>query len=154
MGLDMYLSNKRYLSGYSNAEDRQRIDQINEAFGIEGDEDAEYGAKEVSFRVAYWRKANAIHAWFVKNVQDGRDECQESWVSREQLTELVETCKKVIEKPKLASQLLAPQGGFFFGSTDVDEWYLESVQSTITMIEKALAEPALKKGEFYYQASW
>lgn len=154
MGLDMFLSNKRYMSVYMDAEDRGRIEKVNDAFDLEGDEEGDYGAKEVEFRVAYWRKANAIHAWFVKNVQGGEDKCQESYVTREQLTELIEACKKVLEKPKLSSELLPPQAGFFFGGTDVDEWYMQDLQYTVTRLEKALAEPAFKRGEFYYQASW
>lgn len=154
MGLDMFLSNKRYMSVYSDAEDRVRIEKVNDAFDLEGDEEGDYGAKEVSFRVAYWRKANAIHAWFVNNVQDGVDECQESWVSRDKLKELVDICKKVMEDPKLARQLLPPQAGFFFGSTELDEWYVQDLQYTVTRLEKALAEPAFARGEFCYQASW
>ena len=154
MGLDMYLSNKVYLSKYMDKDDSQRIEKINDVFGLAGDEEGDYGAKQVEFRVAYWRKANAIHAWFVKNVQEGKDECQETWVSREQLEELVETCKQVIEKPKLATELLPPQSGFFFGSTEVDEWYLQDLEHTVKTLQKALAEPTFKKGDFYYQASW
>ena len=115
MGLDMYLSNKRYLSKYSDPVDSERIEKINDAFGIEGDEDGDYGAQEVTFRVAYWRKANAIHAWFVHHCQNDVDECQETHVSREKLTELLEVCKEVLKKPKLAKELLPPQAGFFFG---------------------------------------
>jgi len=154
MGLDMYLSNKRYMSKYFDPADSERIAKVNEAFGLEGDEDGDYGAQEVTFRVGYWRKANAIHAWFVKNCQDGIDECQEAYVSRKQLEELVETCKQVLEKPKLAHTLLPPQSGFFFGGTDIDEWYVQDLNSTVTMLSKALADPALSKGEFYYQSSW
>ena len=151
MGLDMYLSNKRYLSKFDSA-DSERIDQVNEAFGIEGDED--YGVQEVTFRVAYWRKANAIHAWFVKNCQDGVDECQEAYVSRDQLKELIEICKQILAKPKVAKDLLPPQSGFFFGGTDIDEWYIKDLNNTVETLTKALADPALSKGEFYYQSSW
>ena len=42
--------------------------------------------------VAYWRKANAIHRWFVNNVQDGIDECQETIVTRNQLFTLLQIC--------------------------------------------------------------
>lgn len=83
MGLDMYLSAKKYMSRYFDPTDSQKIATINELFGIEGNEDGDYGAQEVIFRVAYWRKANQIHDWFVKNVQDGIDECQEAYVPRE-----------------------------------------------------------------------
>ena len=154
MGLDMYLSNKRYLSKHFDPVDSERIEKINDAFGIEGDEDGDYGAQEVTFRVAYWRKANAIHAWFVHHCQDDADDCQETHVSREKLTELLEVCKEVLKKPKLAKELLPPQAGFFFGGTDIDEWYIKDLNHTVEILTKALADPAFAKGDFYYQSSW
>jgi len=154
MGLDMYLSNKRYMSKYFDKEDSARIAAVNDVFGLTGDEDGDYGAKEVTFSVAYWRKANAIHAWFVKNVQDGKDECRETFVAREQLAELVDTCKKVLENRSLAMELLPPQSGFFFGGTDIDEWYVQDLEQTVERLEKVLAEPTFSKGDFYYQSSW
>ena len=42
----------------------------------------------VEEEVMYWRKANHIHAWFVKNVQDGIDNCAEYYVSPDNLREL------------------------------------------------------------------
>ena len=153
MGLDMFLDNKIFLIN-SNSSDADKIKQINAVFGIEGDEDNDYGVKEVTFNVAYWRKANSIHAWFVKNVQDGKDECQESWVSREVLEELVEICKQVIEKPELSRDLLPPQPGFFFGNTEIDESYFQNLDKTVYSLQKALSDPALMKGEFFYHASW
>ena len=53
--------------------------------------------------IMYWRKANAIHAWFVKNVQDGEDDCGDYYVSTEKLTELRDLCVKVVK----ASELVA-----------------------------------------------
>lgn len=49
----------------------------------------------------YWRKANAIHQWFVDNVQDGNDDCKDYEVYSDKMEELVETCKKVIKASKL-----------------------------------------------------
>jgi hypothetical protein len=46
--------------------------------------------------VAYWRKANAIHRWFVENVQCGNDDCGEYHVSREQLSRLRDDCRQVL----------------------------------------------------------
>lgn len=48
--------------------------------------------------IGYWRKANAIHAWFVRVVQAGVDRCQVSPVSREQLSLLRTTCQEVLTK--------------------------------------------------------
>lgn len=154
MGLDMYLSAKKYMSKYFDAADSEKIKSINELFGVDGDEDGDYGAQEVIFRVAYWRKANAIHDWFVRNVQDGRDECQESWVSRDQLKELADLCKQIVAEPKKADELLPTRSGFFFGSTDYDDWYMQEMQHTADRIDKILADPAFVKADFYYQSSW
>ena len=154
MGLDMYLSAKRYMSKYFDAADVERIEKVNDIFGITGIEDGDYGAQEVTFRVCYWRKANAIHAWFVENCQDGRDECQEAWVSREQLQELLDLCKEVLENKGKAAELLSSKSGFFFGSTDYDEWYFQDIEFTATRLEKILTDPALEKMDFYYQSSW
>ncbi len=155
MGLDMYLSAKRYMSKYFDEADIERINKINDIFGVTGIDDGDYGAQQVTFRVAYWRKANAIHKWFVDNVQEGRDECQEAWVSREQLQQLLDICKQILEDKSLASELLPPQSGFFFGSTDIDDWYMQDIKFTAERLDKILKDPAFAKGiDFYYQSSW
>lgn len=56
--------------------------------------------------VAYWRKANAIHAWFNRlyaENHDGEDldNCQPLYVAKENLIKLKEDCKKVIGSSKL-----------------------------------------------------
>lgn len=155
MGLDMYLSAKKYMSKYFDEADTQRIEKINDLFGITGIEDGDYGAEEVKFRVAYWRKANAIHEWFVQNVQEGRDECQEAWVTREQLQELIDICKQILENPKKAEELLPTRSGFFFGDTAYDDWYMGQLEYTVERLQKVLSDPAFEKGiDFYYQSSW
>lgn len=52
--------------------------------------------KGVVIRAAYWRKANAIHGWFVDKVQGGEDECKPHDVAREQLQELRDLCLSLI----------------------------------------------------------
>jgi hypothetical protein len=154
MGLDMYLSAKRYMSKYFDPADQDKINQINDILGIEGIEDGDYGAQEVTIRVGYWRKANAIHKWFVDKCQGGVDECQETYLSREQLQELVNVCKEVMANKGSAAQLLPSASGFFFGGTDYDDWYFSDVEYTIERLEKILKDPALEKCDFYYQSSW
>ena len=66
MGLDMYLSAKRYLW----SEEREGV----KVSGV--DIPAPLELCEVRCRAAYWRKANQIHGWFVKNVQDDEDDCR------------------------------------------------------------------------------
>lgn len=154
MGLDMYFSAKKYMSKYFDAADAERIEKINDIFGVTGIEDGDYGAQEVTFRVAYWRKANAIHKWFVDNCQGGRDECQETWISREQMQQLIDICKEILKDRKKADELLPTASGFFFGSTTYDEWYERDLEYTVERFEKILADPAFEKADFYYQSSW
>jgi hypothetical protein len=45
--------------------------------------------------VGYWRKASAIHKWFVDNVQNGEDDCCYHEVTKEQLENLLRICKTV-----------------------------------------------------------
>jgi hypothetical protein len=102
-------------------------------------------------QIGYWRKANAIHKWFVDNTQDGNDNCQESDVSIEQILVLYNLCKKVIKNPKKHGELLPMQEGFFFGSTEYSDYYLEYVKDTKKILKKCLNNPLEK---YQYQASW
>jgi F0F1-type ATP synthase gamma subunit len=101
--------------------------------------------------VGYWRKANAIHKWFVDNTQNGEDNCQESDVSIEQILVLYNLCKKVIKNPEKHGELLPMQEGFFFGSTEYSDYYLEYVKDTKKILKKCLNNPLEK---YQYQASW
>lgn len=113
----------------------------------------------VSANVGYWRKANAIHRWFVDNVQGGVDDCNDYPVEIEQLAELRERCIKVLDNPDLALDLLPPTSGFMFGSTDIDEWYLNSLDHTVRMITDVvgrLLAPDTDRTDvsIAYQSSW
>ena len=107
----------------------------------------------VQVQVAYWRKANQIHKWFVDHVQDGNDNCEEYRVTRDQLQLLVDNCKLVLMNKEEAPNLLPPQEGFFFGSYEYDEFYWQDIQDTIDQIEKILNEYP-EEWDFQYQSSW
>jgi hypothetical protein len=85
-------------------------------------------------------------------VQEGKDECQEAYVSREQLTELREVCQKILDNNELANQLLPTASGFFFGGTEYDQWYFNDIEETIKIIDNALAMPV--QWDFNYRSSW
>lgn len=106
MGLDMYLSAKKYVSGYEfqSAEKRAEYQAVVSQFGVKGSSEAP--SAEVSITIGYWRKANAIHGWFVRECGGGVDECQAIYVPREKLLELKNLClaalankPKVLERP-------------------------------------------------------
>ena len=165
MGLDMYLSARKHINkiewdkldrengiNYSEATAPQWNDVV-EAAGVATlvDKESIYGV-DVSVNVAYWRKSNQIHNWFVINVQRGEDDCGEYYVSHNKLKELVNTCTLAITNKD--PNLLPPREGFFFGSTDVDEWYWKDIMDTINQLQPIIDRPDFENLSFYYQSSW
>lgn len=146
MGLDMYLNAKRFL--WFSEDDL--ADNIKRNFP---DLPEHMRVKEVTIEAMYWRKANAIHKWFVDKVQDGEDNCSEFEVSLDQLQELLEVIDAVLDNPRLAEELLPPQEGFFFGSRDMDDWYWEDLKSTQSKLQELFTRD-WAHWDFYYRASW
>ena len=137
MGLDMYLTAKRYI-WQSDERDNGIQEKLNEA--MNGDLPEGMRVNEVSVNAMYWRKANAIHNWFVEKCQNGIDECQETRIAREQLKKLVATCKAVLADKSKAHKLLPCASGFFFGNTNYDEFYFEDLEYTKGVLEKYMKE--------------
>jgi len=152
MGLDMYLSARRNVSNFNFRKgEKETNEKIREALGL-SDWDSEDASVDVSLTVVYWRKANHIHRWFVEKVQGGQDDCKEAWVNPDDLVRLRDICTEVLEKRD--PSLLPTQSGFFFGPTDVDEWYWNEVEWTRAILTKIVEDPRFKGYEFYYQSSW
>lgn len=114
----------------------------------------------VKVKIGYWRKANQIHKWFVDNVQNGVDNCQDFIVQREQLEHLLTICNSILshkdkkDMKEKADELLPTSSGFFFGSTDIDDWYFDDIKSTVQQLTDILNNPKFAEAEFYYRASW
>lgn len=146
----MYLKKKTYIGNHWKTEDDQtkiRIPGIKQA-----------RIAEIVEMVATWRKANAIHKWFVDNVQDGEDNCKEYYVTKEDLQKLYLLVKEANQTKK--GTALPPQAGFFFGSTERDEWYWKDMEYTEKKLEELLKEIEKDKTnkndiiDYYYQSSW
>lgn len=183
MGLDMYLHKKTYVKNWSHKEKGQYsvlVKKDNKIDPAIKPERIVYVEEEI----AYWRKANAIHAWFVANVQDGKDDCRDAYVTREKLKKLFDICEevlrdsklvpgqvvesytfdgkgqkvpnymqgKIIENPATAERLLPTTSGFFFGSTDYDEYYLQDIEYTAKTLKEELLQNT--DGEYVYHSSW
>ena len=130
MGLDMYLTAERYLSDFNPA-DKVAAQTIQSAL------QASFPPKIVSLEVAYWRKANHIHRWLVENCQEGRDECQKSDVSREQLQALYDLASRALAAPQTVGRAELPtQPGFFFGGTGYDDDYVDDLHDTCKQLER------------------
>lgn len=152
MGLDMYFSAKIRLHTWNDA----HVENANKVLDIFPYIDKEtIDTVNVTVTVGYWRKANAIHNWFVKNVQNNVDECQEFYVTVADITNLLEVVDKVSTDNTLANTLLPSGSGFFFGSTDYDNWYISSLENTKKIMENALNMARSNNDiSFYYQSSW
>jgi len=146
MGLDMYLNAKKYVTSFKEDGEKPKVTGVPEARTLK--------LKELVYEGMYWRKANAIHAWFVENVQNGEDDCKEYSVSREDLETLMNVCADVIANPERAKELLPPSARFFFGAAEVDDWYWENVKRTYEELKALLSLEMTGWWSFTYQSSW
>jgi len=160
MGLDMYLKKKTYVKNWDHYSPEEKKEVT---VKVGGELHPTIKFDRVSYiveDVAYWRKFNALHQWFVDNCQSGEDNCQESYVDESMIEELVNEVLKPIndahesgdmeKASKLADELLPTQEGFFFGGQEYDEYYFNHVKETLEVMSGLLEEG----GDFFYQSSW
>ena len=153
IGLDMFLFAERFI--WTEEEKKLKITGLS---------DTNFKNKKISaikIEAAYWRKANAIHAWFVNNVQKGEDDCGDYYVSEEQLRALLALCKQVKDSQKhelligsKSEKLLPSYHGFFFGGTEYGESYFADVDDTIKKLEDIFKWKDFEKWDFIYHSSW
>lgn len=134
--------------------------------------------------VGYWRKANAIHEWFSQlngGMSDCESffVSKEDLIRLKELCELVISKSKmvdgavrngdtliagkwepnyqrgkIIEDSSWAEELLPTKDGFFFGSTDYNEYYIYDLEHTVDIINHVLETTDFDKEEIYYSAWW
>lgn len=136
----------------------------------------------IDYEIIQWRKANWIHNWFVKNVQNGNDDCGRYYLSREILEKFAKVCRQSYEilsnsepvdektlhvlgpdgpqketvsiyDKELVKDLLEPTKGFFFGSTEFSTWDIQELEDTAEEIEQELAANR-PITDYYYSSSW
>lgn len=129
----------------------------------------------------YWRKFNALHHWFVYHYDGEEDDCEPHSVSVGDMFNLMDILEEVMSYKKYLEpipgidnnedgywkeirdenvcehldNLLPTQSGFFFGSTDYDNWYFDNAERTLNALKEV--EDDMKSGEiekFIYRASW
>ena len=169
MGLDMYLSRKSYYFGQYRGDGKFADPH---ELNIEGPfSDRHHIRKEnvsmIETQVGYWRKANSVHKFFVDMVQNGKDDCNEYEVPQKVIRLLRMKANKILnanyasriglkgsgvseECKRVAKKHLPPSEGFFFGSYDMDRWYIEDLERTVEICNDAL----FSKADLYYRASW
>ena len=151
MGLDQYLiCNSKIVCKEVNAEEPDREWKVSRGIAIQ------------------WRKANAIHKWFVDNIQGGNDDCGTYEVSIEDLARLHDICVEVLEStelvdamvgrkldedgewlpikrkvkrladPTVAMELLPTRGGYCFGSQEYGQWYWDDLTLTVESLDRLM----------------
>lgn len=160
MGLDMYLEvrkfvpakNYKVIDGDYSSEFHQEYIDILEASKMKSLAAVDSVGLSITETAIYWRKVNSIHNWFVNECANGVDECQPTYVSREKLEQLLGIVTEAIDTKN--AELLPPASGFFFGSTDVDEWYWNDLKYTQVELKTILDKTKNEDISFIYQASW
>ena len=151
MGLDMDLYKKIYGSGEGTITLKPWWDENGKGKEVDLSK-----VEHVLVHVAYWRKANSIHGWIVRNCADGVDECQRIELNSGDLVRLRNICQEILDEPgatrdKKAAELLPPTEGFFFGSQEIGEGYYDDLRHTVEVLSDIKEDDA----EYYeYQASW
>lgn len=108
--------------------------------------------KSIFKQVAYWRKFNALHQWFVTHVQLGIDNCGLYEVTKDHLFDCLYTLENVhnMKNPSY----LPPTQGFFWGSTEIDDYYWNDVEESIQTISSLIDNTDWATERLFYQSSW
>lgn len=158
MGLDMSLYLRHCPYEYKENVKEDYPEELQSI--VKDDGNVGYIDTEIYYEVAYWRKANAVHKYFVDKCANGVDECQRIFVPLGDLKVLVSICEQVLNDNALAPALLPTQDGFFFGSTDYDDYYFKKIKYTYDVCSKIIAfiEEHNKSDNYdwdiVYQSSW
>lgn len=83
---------------------------------------------------AYFRKVNFLFAYF-QNKGKMRNEWF-AFVTKDDVDDIIYCCERVLKDHSNAYGLLPTQSGFFFGSTDYDDWYFSDVKDCLRQMKK------------------
>lgn len=100
---------------------------------------------------AYFRKVNFLFKYF-----EDRGKMVDQYyafVEEEDVEDIIDKCERILKNHELACQLLPTQSGFFFGSTDYDDWYFSDVKDCLRQMKQYL-KLFKKPGTGYVIFSW
>jgi hypothetical protein len=104
--------------------------------------------------VGYWRKAYAIHHWFVHYVQNNVDNCEYFEVSREQISGLFTTCLRVMGKQEPSHSYQELPIGSTYRPEDYQKHYYQTIVDTLTILDDILQNFDFDNNYLMYRASW
>lgn len=84
---------------------------------------------------AYFRKVNFLFYYFDRTLGKMYDSAY-AFVDVDDVDDIIDRCEQVLKDHSLAHSLLPTQDGFFFGSTDYDNWYFSDVKDCLRQMKK------------------
>jgi len=90
--------------------------------------------------ILYYRKVNFLVPFFEDSVLQEEVGFILSSVYKYKVKDLIDSCEKVLKNRKKASEILPTEEGFFFGSTEYDDYYFECVQEVLNNFKELLKD--------------
>lgn len=114
-----------------------------------------YITKKKCSEIGYFRKVNFLVKFFKKKGFDVPNQIP-LVIKREDAEELLSKCEEVLKDHSKGPELLPTMSGFFFGSTDYDDYYYDDVEAVRDYVKDELLPEfdTLKEGEYIYFETW
>lgn len=103
----------------------------------------------------YWRKANQIRNWLVRNTgYPINANCYPFPITETDLKKLIADCECVVKDHSLAYSVLPTSDGYFFGSTEYDDEYFDTLKETVEMLTELIKTTDFEKYDIEYYEWW
>lgn len=112
--------------------------------GVEGEE---------SIKAAKLRKCNMLHTWVSAYCEREPENCEEIKLPRSAVEKMISDVEIVLSDPTLGPTILPTTDGFFFGSTEYDDFYLAKIEDVAVRLSDMLVEHDDVRW-FYYVEWW
>ena len=111
--------------------------------------------KKKRTNIGYFRKVNFLVKFFEDTGFDVKNQTPLK-ITREDGEELLSNCEEVLKDHSKGPELLPTMSGFFFGSTDYNDYYYDDVEAVRNYVkDKLLPEfDTLEEGEDIYFETW
>ena len=91
----------------------------------------------VSYEDMYYRKVNCLYAYFSDRLEN-----EQCLVTKADVEDIIDRASKVLlaHDEEVSAELLPTQSGFFFGSTEYDEYYYDDIADVYKQFTKYLED--------------
>lgn len=99
----------------------------------------------------YWRKANQIRRWIVDHAgYPPQANCEPFVLTKDVLNRLIDDSIRVLVDHDIAVDVMPTSDGFFFGNTDIFEWYFQQLAETVRDVSALIAGTNFDEEEIVY----